>query len=95
MRFRQYLEQVPGEKVVLVDDILRTGQKLLELKTLVEAKGAQVVGMAVVIYQPTPRTPDFSPLPLYYLAKLDAIFYRDAASCELCQQGVPVEKVWV
>src|SRR3954462_12962812 len=25
MRFRQYLEQVPGEKVLLVDDILRTG----------------------------------------------------------------------
>jgi orotate phosphoribosyltransferase len=95
MRFRQYLEQVPGEKVVLVDDILRTGQKLLELKTLVESKGAQVVGMAVVIYQPTPRTPDFSPLPLYYLAKLDAIYSRDAASCELCKQGVPVEKVWV
>jgi orotate phosphoribosyltransferase len=95
MRFRQYLEQVPGEKVVLVDDILRTGQKLLELKTLVESKGAQVVGMAVVIYQPTPRTPDFSPLPLYYLAKLDASYYRDAASCELCKRGVPVEKVWV
>src|SRR5579862_7475327 len=25
MRFRQYLEVTPGEKVVLVDDILRTG----------------------------------------------------------------------
>lgn len=95
LRFRQYLEQVPGEKVVLVDDILRTGQKLLELKTLVESKGAQVVGLAVVIYQPTPRTPDFSPLPLYYLAKLDASYYRDAASCDLCKQGVPAEKVWV
>jgi orotate phosphoribosyltransferase len=51
--------------------------------------------MAVVIYQPTPGTPDFSPLPLYYLAKLNASYYRDAASCELCKQGVPVEKVWV
>src|SRR5438874_6332185 len=28
MRFRQYLEQHPGEQVVLVDDILRTGNKL-------------------------------------------------------------------
>ena len=95
LRFRQYLEQVPGEKVVLVDDILRTGQKLRELKALVESKGAEVVGLAVVIYQPTPKTPDFSPLPLYYLAKLDASYYRDAASCDLCKKGVPVEKVWV
>lgn len=94
MRFRQYLEQTPGEKVVLVDDILRTGRKLGELKALVESKGAEVVGMAVIVYQPTPKTPDFSPLPLYYLAKLDAIYYRDAASCDLCKQGVPVEKVW-
>jgi orotate phosphoribosyltransferase len=95
MRFRQYLEQVPGEQVVLVDDILRTGRKLGQLKKLVEDHGGQVVGLGVVIYQPTPKTPDFSPLPLYYLAKLDAMYYTDAASCELCRRGVPVEKVWV
>jgi orotate phosphoribosyltransferase len=94
MRFRQYLEQVPGEKVVLVDDLLRTGQKLCELKSLVESKGAQVIGVAVIIYQPTPRTPDFSSVPLYYLAKLDAIYYRDAACCDLCMRGAPLEKVW-
>lgn len=95
LRFRQYLEQVKGEQVVLVDDILRTGRKLGELKALVEANGAEVAGMAVIIYQPTPETPDFRPLPLYYLAKLDAMYYRDAACCELCRQGVPLEKVWV
>ncbi|HVX67299.1 MAG TPA: hypothetical protein VHA11_11885, partial [Bryobacteraceae bacterium] len=59
------------------------------------SNGAKVVGMAVIIYQPTPKTPDFSPLPLYHLAKLDAMYYTDAASCELCRKGVPVEKVWV
>ena len=95
LRFRQYLTQQPGERVLLVDDILRSGRKLTELKALVESSGAQVVGLAVVIYQPTPRTPDFGPLPFYYLAKLDATYYRDTASCELCKVGKPVEKVWV
>jgi orotate phosphoribosyltransferase len=95
MRFRQYLEQVKGEKVLLVDDILRTGRKLTMLKRLVEASGAEVVGLAVVIYQPTPKTPDFGPLPFYYLAKLDAMYYQDAAECEMCRRGVPAEKVWV
>src|SRR5438270_9272882 len=33
MRFRQYLEQHPGEQVVLVDDILRTGSKLMAMRT--------------------------------------------------------------
>jgi len=93
LRFRQYLEQVPGEKVVLVDDILRTGRKLGELKALLEANGAQVIALAVVVYQPTPKTPDFSPLPLYYLAKMEATYYTDGASCALCQRGVPYERV--
>jgi orotate phosphoribosyltransferase len=95
LRFRQYLEQHPGEQVVLVDDILRSGNKLSEMKTLLESRGATVVGIAVVIYQPTPKTRSFGQLPLYYLAKLDASYYTDAAHCELCKQGVPLEKVWV
>jgi orotate phosphoribosyltransferase len=95
MRFRQYLEQKPGEKVLLVDDILRSGRNLGDLKRLVESNGAEVVGMAVIIYQPTPKTVDFSPLPLYYLAQLDATYYKDAGSCEMCKRGVPAEKVWV
>jgi orotate phosphoribosyltransferase len=94
-RFRQYLELKKGEKVLLVDDILRTGKKLAELKKLVEASGGEVVGLAVLIYQPTPATPSFDPLPFYYLAEFDATYYKDAASCELCKRGVPIDKVWI
>jgi orotate phosphoribosyltransferase len=94
-RFRQYLELKKGEKVLLVDDILRTGKKLAELKKLVESNGGEVVGLAVVIYQPNPTTLSFDPLSFYYLAKLDATYYKDAGSCELCKKGVPVDKVLV
>jgi len=93
LRFRQYLEQHPGEQVVLVDDILRTGNKLSQLKKLLEGRGAQVVGLAVVIYQPNPQMRDFGALPLYYLARLEASYYADAAHCELCKRGLPLEKV--
>ena len=95
LRFRQFLEPRPGEQVVLVDDILRTGSKLAELKLLLEARGAIVVGLAVIIYQPTPSTVNFGSLPLYYLAKLEASYYADAGKCELCQRGVPVQRVRV
>jgi orotate phosphoribosyltransferase len=95
LQFRQYLETVPGEQVILVDDILRTGKKLQEMKTLLESKGATVVGVAVVIYQPTPETPSFGALPFYYLAKLDASYYADSANCELCKRGVACEKVLI
>jgi orotate phosphoribosyltransferase len=95
MRFRQFMEQHQGEKVLLVDDILRSGNKMQQLKKLAEDAGAEVVGLAVMIYQPTPKTPNFDPLPLYYLARLEGQYYKDAASCDLCKSGVPVERVWV
>lgn len=95
MRFCQYLEQLPGEKVLLVDDLLRSGKRLTQLKKLVESNGATVVGLAVAVYQPNPSVADFGSLPLFYLAKMNATYYRDSSSCELCNRGVPVEKIWV
>jgi len=95
MRFRQFMEAHKGEKVLLVDDILRTGSKLRQLKQLAEEAGAEVVGLGVMIYQPMPETPSFDPLPLYYLAQFDSQYYKDEASCDLCKRGVPVEKVWI
>lgn len=95
MRFRQYMQVNPGEKVLLVDDILRSGRKLAELKKLVEAAGGEVVALAVMIYQPNPQTPTFEPLPFYYLAKLEGMYYTDAGSCELCRRSVPCEQVWM
>ena len=95
MRFRQFLEQHPGEQVLLVDDLLRSGRNLREMQVLLESRGARVVSMAVIVYQPTPRTRDFGNLPLYYLAKLNASYYADAAHCDLCKTGAPVEKVWI
>ena len=94
MRFRQFLEPHKGEKVLLVDDVLRTGKRLTELRALLESKGAEVVGLAVAVYQPNPTIADFGNLPLFYLAKMDAMYYKDSSSCELCRKGVPVEKVW-
>jgi orotate phosphoribosyltransferase len=95
LRFRQYLELTPGENVVLVDDILRSGSKLTEMRTLVESKGANLLGLAVIVYQPTPETKDFGSLPLYYLAKLGTSYYSNKAACDLCKRGVPLEKVLV
>jgi orotate phosphoribosyltransferase len=93
MRFRQFLEPVAGEKVVLVDDLLRSGMLLTEARQLLEARGAQIVAMAVLVYQPTPQTRGFGSLPLYYLAKLDATYYADASACQFCRRHVPLHQV--
>ena len=95
LRFRQFLEMETGEKVLLVDDILRSGRKLTELKRLVESKGGEVVGLAVIVYQPNPHCATFGSLPLYYLAKLDSLYCEDESSCAIRTPGQPPVKVWV
>ena len=94
MRFRQFIEPTKNEKVLLVDDILRSGKRLTELRNLVVSKGAEIVGLAVAVYQPNPTVATFGNLPLFYLAKMDALYYKDSSSCDLCKKGVPVQKIW-
>lgn len=94
MKFRQFIEPEKGEKILIVDDILRSGRRMTLLRNLVEAKGAEVVGLAVAVYQPNPTIADLGTVPLFYLAKMDALYYKDSSSCELCRRGVPIEKVW-
>lgn len=93
--FRQFMGTRPGEKVLLVDDVLRSGKRVTALKQLVEEEGGEVVGIAVMIHQPNPGCPDFKPLPFLQLATLDTMYYNDEQSCELCQAQVPVEEIWV
>ena len=94
-RFRPFIEPQPGEQIILVDDILHSGRNLADLKTTLESYGAIVIGVAVIVYQPTPQTHDFGSLPLYYLARLQASFYSDAGACELCKMDRPLSSVWV
>jgi len=94
LRYRQFLEQTRGESVLLVDDIMRTGKSLVELKKLVESNGAEVVGLAVVVYQPQAEIPDFGEVPLYYLARIDGCCYADEECCEMCKKGIPLQDVW-
>jgi orotate phosphoribosyltransferase len=94
-RFRQFVEPKPGEKILLVDDILRTGTKLTAMRKLVEQHGGEVVGLAVMVYQPTPMTPSFGDLPLYYLAKLTPEYYNDDQAAAMERAGTKFEKVWV
>jgi orotate phosphoribosyltransferase len=90
LQFREFLELQPGEKVVLVDDIYRTGLKLSETKRLVEAAGGEVVALAVIVEQPAPGAVTFGGLPFYSLASLEMTFVEPAVG-DL--GGVPPVKV--
>jgi len=95
MQFRQFMEDHHAEKVILVDDILRSGKMLSDLRKLLEDQGAKVLALGVLVYQPSVETADFGSLPIYSLARLNLNYYSGPEACELCRQGQPLEKVWV
>lgn len=92
-QFREFVSPQKGEKVLLVDDIFRTGRKLKHLKELVESHGAEVVAMAVMIYQPWPDAASFAPLPMYYLAKLDSFAAREIPA-DVKENDEAIVRVW-
>jgi orotate phosphoribosyltransferase len=94
-RFRPFLEPQPGEQVMLVDDILQSGVNLADLKRTLESYGAVVIGLAVVLHQPTPQTINFGALPFYSLARLNARYFADQSSCAMCANSQPLTKVWI
>ncbi|MCC6590661.1 MAG: phosphoribosyltransferase [Bryobacterales bacterium] len=94
LRYRPFIDNEPGEKVLIVDDILRSGKKLRELRRLVEAGGGEVVGLAVVVYQPNPEMVKFDDLPFYYLAQLDSIFKTADDTWPGLKPGMEPTAVW-
>lgn len=94
-RFRQFVEPDRGAPVVLVDDIIRSGRRLSNLRNLLEKAGAEIVAVAVVVHQPYPNSERFEGLPLYSLVQMETGYNADAVSCEACRKGIPIQKVWL
>ncbi len=94
--FRRGFSIAPGERVVLVDDILTTGGSLLAMIPAVEAGGGEIVDCHVLVDRSGGMTTLTSPLtgrvyPLSALWVLDLPTYEPgAASCPRCAAGDPI-----
>ncbi|MGK2852088.1 MAG: orotate phosphoribosyltransferase [Candidatus Limnocylindrales bacterium] len=94
--FRRGFTITPGERVLLVDDILTTGGSLLAMIPAVEALGGEIVECAVMVDRSGGRTTLTSPTtgrvyPLRSLWQLDLPTYEPgAATCPRCAAGDPL-----
>ena len=79
----------PGERVVVVDDILTTGASLLETLEAVRAAGAEPVAAAVLVDRST--EPAEVGVPLHALDRIEIPSWEPNA-CPLCADGVPLRK---
>lgn len=59
-----------GKRVLIVDDVISTGQSLMALETLVEQTGAQIVGKAAVLAEGDAKDRN----DIYFLEELPLFF---------------------
>jgi orotate phosphoribosyltransferase len=95
--FRRGFSILPGERVMLVDDILTTGGSLLAMIPAVEELGGEIVGCLVLVDRGGGHETLTSPAtgrtyPLRALWQLDLPTYEPgAATCPRCAAGDPLE----
>lgn len=63
-------EFLRGKRVLIVDDVISTGQSLMALEVLVEQTGAQIVGKAAVLAEGDAKDRD----DIYFLDELPLFF---------------------
>ena len=78
----------PGERVLVVDDVLTTGGSVRDSIAAVRAGGGQAVGMSVLVHRKSGAAPAFD-VPYRRLAEVEAVSFPPA-DCPLCQRGVAV-----
>ncbi len=93
--FRRGFTIAPGERVLLVDDILTTGGSLLAMIPAVEALGGEIVECAVMVDRSGGRATLTSPTsgrtyPLRALWQLDLPTYEPGEACPRCAAGDPL-----
>jgi len=89
MVLRRGFAITPGEKAVVIEDVITTGGSSVEVIELLRQLGAQVIAAGSVIDRSGGKA-DLG-VPRAALATLTVTAY-DPAQCPLCAQGLPVVK---
>lgn len=85
--FQRGFEVRPGERTLIVDDVLTTGGSIREVIEAVRRAGGEPIGVAVLVDRSGGRT-DFG-LPFFACLELDLPTYEETA-CPLCDEGAPL-----
>lgn len=82
MTLRRGFEIKPGEKILIMEDVVTTGKSSMETANVLENFGGTVIGIGCIV----DRKANEINLPVYSAAELKFDTY-DADSCPLCRDG--------
>lgn len=89
MTLRRGFQVSPGERILVVEDVVTTGGSVKEVVTLLQERGAEVVAVGSVVDRSGGQV-DFG-VPFYPLMKTDVQSWEEP-ECPLCAQGLPIVK---
>jgi orotate phosphoribosyltransferase len=85
--FKRGFEIGPGDRVLVVDDVLTTGGSIREVLDAVRARGAEVTGVGVLVDRTSGQV-DFG-VPFFACLSVTVASWAPA-ECTLCEEGVPL-----
>lgn len=89
MELRRGFRLSPGERCVVVEDVITTGKSTREVVELLKELGAEPVGALSIVLRAAAE-PDLG-VPLESLARLPAAAWT-SLECALCRDGLPLVK---
>ncbi|MBI5624273.1 MAG: orotate phosphoribosyltransferase [Elusimicrobia bacterium] len=89
LTLRRGFRLLPGEKVVVVEDVITTGRSAKEIVTLARSWGAKPLAVLSVAVRSL-KDPEFG-VPLKTLLRLPLVAYQPG-DCALCRKGIPLVK---
>lgn len=90
MAFRRGFALEPGERTLIVEDVITTGGSAAEVVALVRAVGADPIGIGALIDRGDPARAADLGAELRALVKLDVGSW-EPSSCPLCADAVPMD----
>ena len=89
MTFRRGFHVRPGERALVVEDVVTTGGSVKEVIELLREAGAEVAGVGAVVDR-SGGAADFG-VPFRALMTMEARKW-EASECPLCREGIPLVK---
>ena len=87
--FRRGFNIDPGERVLIIDDILTTGSSIREVMAAVNKLGGQIIGIGVLVERSEQKS-DFG-VPLFSCHRAATTTYKPE-DCPLCAAKIPLVK---
>ncbi|ADL51306.1 orotate phosphoribosyltransferase [Clostridium cellulovorans] len=89
MTLRRGFEVKKGQKIIISEDVVTTGKSTMEVVSLLEGMGAEVVGLCCIVDRRAKGVE--VPFPIYSAVKLDIESF-DIENCPMCKEGTPYVK---